>query len=373
MVKSESVEPKISPAEVDERRRDGLFVLDVRNEEDYRAWPIDGSHNVPIYDELLEEEFDGLEAAVDELPTDQEIAVVCVAGITSSRAAAWLRERGYAARSMTDGMNGWGRLHRTYDVSGAPGVHQIVRPGTGCLSYLLHDRGEVLVIDPSLYTEVYRDAARDLDAEIVGVVDTHVHADHVSGAGQLASTLEVPYYLHPADSGSLNAFQPVSDGATITVGDRDVEVIHTPGHTPGSVTLQSGTVLFTGDTLFLESLGRPDLEDDDRDAVTDAAGDLFDSLDRLTARRDNLLVLPGHFDDETMRPVGATLYDLSRTHRFLDLVEAGDRDTFVEAIRDGLSAQPNNYKEIKRINSGAVPLPDEAPRLELGPNNCAAN
>lgn len=105
----------IDPAEVarriDEDDAADLFVLDVRSEDDYEEWRIDGSTNLPIYEELLEDDYSTLEEHLDELPKDTEIAVVCVAGVTSARAAEFLREHGFDAKSVDGGMNDWRRVH----------------------------------------------------------------------------------------------------------------------------------------------------------------------------------------------------------------------------------------------------------------------
>nr|WP_238392238.1 rhodanese-like domain-containing protein [Halorussus amylolyticus] len=130
------------PDEVVARRDGDLFVLDVRNEDDFEEWRVVGSYNVPIYDQLLDDDFTGLKDSLDEIPEDEETVVVCVAGVTSVDATEFLRERGYDAKSMEDGMDGWGRVHVAYEVEDADGVVQIVRPGTGCVSYLVHDGGK---------------------------------------------------------------------------------------------------------------------------------------------------------------------------------------------------------------------------------------
>ncbi len=362
---------KISPDEVAARRDDDeFFILDVRNEDDYEEWPLKGSYNLPIYDELLEEDFSGLEAHLDELPKDQELVVVCVAGITSTRAATFLRQRGYTARVMTVGMNGWGRVHRTYDVDGIEGVTQIVRPGTGCISYLIADRDEALVIDPSYYTDEYRSLAKDHNVEITGVVDTYAHADHISGGRPLADELDVPYYLPETDSGELDEYTPLVDGEALTVGDRDLDIRTTPGHTPGSVSLRFDSALLTGDTVFVRSVGRPDLVESDEEAVRDAASDLFESLDQIADLSDDTLILPGHFSDEDIRPLTTTLFGVESNN---DLFGMSDKDEFVETIMENLSESPANYQQIKRINRGKEPRTDDIADLELGPNNCAAN
>lgn len=362
---------EVSAAQVAARTGESdVFLLDVRRERDYETWHIEGTHNLPIYDQLLKKEFSGLEAALSEIPLDETIYVVCVAGITSSRAAEYLRRHGYDAASMTDGMFGWGRLHQTYDVPGTEGIIQVLRPGTGCLSYVVHDDGEAVVVDPSLYTAEYLDVARENGLEIVGVVDTHAHADHVSGGRALATELGVPYFLHEADSGRLARYVAIDEGDAIAVGERTLGVMHTPGHTPGSVVLRFGDALLSGDTLFVRSVGRPDLEDESERAVRAAAEDLFTSLERLADLPDGTTVLPGHFSTETMRPLAT---DLGTVADVNELFGTRDREAFVETIVRSLSTKPANYQRIKKVNWGLEPLSEETAALEFGPNNCAAN
>lgn len=366
-----STEP-IAPQEVSNRIRAGEqpYLLDVRRADDFEEWHIAGAENLPIYDELLDKNFEELSAAMGDLPDDREIIIVCVAGITSSYAAEFLSEHGYDARSMADGMRGWGRVYQAYAVEGVPGVTQVVRPGTGCVSYLVVDDGEALVVDPSIHAGLYQQLADQHDAEIVGALDTHAHADHISGSPGLAAELAVPYYLHDADSASLTNYEPITDGDAIPVGGLELDVLHTPGHTPGSISLATDGGLLTGDTLFIRGVGRPDLEDASDEAVREAAADLFDSLGVLKAYDDETLVLPGHFSDESMRPVAAELGDVTAEN---ELAALDDREAFVERVVAGLSATPANYKEIKRINWGQKEPDRNAEHLELGPNNCAAN
>ena len=354
---------------------DGPFVLDVRNKEAVEKWRIPDSTNAPVYDELLEYDFSTLEAHLADIPKDREIAVVCVAGITSARAATFLREHGYDAKSIDDGMHGWGRVHLQYELDELDGVVQVVRPGTGCLSYLVHDGGETVVIDPSQHIDEYLNAADERGLEIVGVADTHAHADHVSGARRLAGELDVPYYLHGDDTGSLDRTTTMEDGDAIEVGGRELDVRHTPGHTPGSVSFSYGDTLLSGDTLFLRSVGRPDLEDDAEDAIREAASRLFDSLDGLVGLDGDTVVLPGHFGDETARPVATVLGELraETTNELLGYVAEGEQTAFVDTVVESLSDEPANYAEIKRINWGQTQPGKDVEALELGPNNCAAN
>jgi glyoxylase-like metal-dependent hydrolase (beta-lactamase superfamily II) len=369
----------IDPADVARRigedEAEDLFILDVRNEDDFEEWQIPGSTNLPIYDELLEEDFSTLADRLDELPEDQKIAVICVAGVTSARAAEFLREEGFDAKSIDGGMNGWGRVHRQYEIEGDDGVVQIVRPGTGCVSYLVHDGDEAVVVDPTQYIDQYLGAADERDLDIVGVADTHAHADHISGARRLAGELDVPYYLHEEDAGELDDLTELTNGDVIAVGDRNLDILYTPGHTPGSVSFGFGSALLSGDTLFLRSVGRPDLEDSSEEAVRTAASQLFDSLERLTSLDDDTIVLPGHFSDEEVRPLATELGELEEesTNELLSYVDAGDEETFVETIVESLADEPANYNEIKEINWGKEQPGEDAEALELGPNNCAAN
>ncbi|MFB6104599.1 MAG: rhodanese-like domain-containing protein [Halobacteriaceae archaeon] len=366
------------PADLARDREDDsedLFLLDVRREDEYEEWQIPNTTNLPIYDDLLDADFSTLADNLDALPEDQRIVVICVEGVTSADAAAFLRDHGYDAVSLDGGMNGWARLHRAYSDATPEGLIQVVRPGTGCVSYLLHSDGDALVVDPSQYIDEYRTIADDHDLTIVGVADTHAHADHVSGARRLAGDLDVPYYLHEADVGALEDVTPIADGDALTVGDRTVTLTHTPGHTPGSVSLHWGDSLIAGDTLFLASVGRPDLEDGDPDAVRTAARRLFESLDTLTDLDDDTLVFPGHFSDERRRPLVTDLGALrsGTTNELLGYVDADDETAFVETIVDSLAEEPANYNEIKQINWGHSQPDGDVEALELGPNNCAAN
>ncbi|MFQ3319356.1 MAG: glyoxylase-like metal-dependent hydrolase (beta-lactamase superfamily II) [Natronomonas sp.] len=358
-----------------EQTAEDLFILDVRNEDDYEEWQIPGSTNLPIYDELLKHDFSTLADRLDELPEDQEIAVICVAGVTSARAAEFLQKEGFDAKSIENGMNGWGRVHRQYEIDGIDGIVQIVRPGTGCVSYLVHDGDEAIVVDPTQYIDQYLGAADGRGLDIVGVADTHAHADHISGARRLAGELDTPYYLHKEDSGALDEVSELVDGDVIPVGERELDIRYTPGHTPGSVSFEFGDALISGDALFLRSVGRPDLEDSSEAAVREASHQLFDSLDRLIDRDDETVVLPGHFSDEVVRPLATDLGELKEesTNELLSYVEDGDEETFVETIVETLADEPANYNEIKQINWGKEQPGDDAEALELGPNNCAAN
>jgi glyoxylase-like metal-dependent hydrolase (beta-lactamase superfamily II) len=367
---------EISPEELSEQLQNGdgdPLVLDIRHEEDFEEWHIPGSINVDVYDELTEDPKQA-KAPLSALPDDDQIVTICAAGIVSETAADVLRELDYDAVTLTDGMNGWSRVHRhaevPADLDGT--LIQVARPGKGCLSHVLISDGEAAVFDPSHYLDEYDAILDEYDAHLVGVFDTHAHADHVSGAAELADRHGVPYYLHPKDALAIDA-TPVEDGQTVTVGSLGIEVIHTPGHSEGSVSFDiDGAALVTGDTLFHESVGRVELgveagiEDSD---IEENAATLYESLQRLLDRPDDAVVLPAHDPGSPEPPVTATLKQVKERNEDL----GRDREAFVDELASDIPDHPPNFERVKRTNVGQESVPaDELAELELGPNNCAA-
>ncbi|MFT4884020.1 MAG: glyoxylase-like metal-dependent hydrolase (beta-lactamase superfamily II) [Natronomonas sp.] len=366
---------EIRPEDLSERLQttDDVLVVDVRHEEDYEDWHIPNSVNVDVYDELSDDPETAKET-LDELPEEKEVVTVCAAGIIADDATDVLDELGYDAATLADGMNGWSRVHRhapvDADIDGT--LLQVARPGKGCLSHVLVSDGEAAVFDPSHYLEQYDAVLDEYDAELVGVFDTHAHADHVSGGAELADRHDVPYYLHPKDALAIEA-TPIEDGQVLTVGGLDVEVIHTPGHSEGSVSFDiEGEALITGDTLFHESVGRVELgveagiEDSD---VEGNATILYESLQRLLDRPDDALVLPSHDPGSPEPPVTATLGEVKERNDDLQR----DREDFVETLASDIPDHPPNFERVKRTNVGQESVPEnELADLEMGPNNCAA-
>ncbi|PCR91923.1 MBL fold metallo-hydrolase [Natrinema ejinorense] len=367
---------EIRPEKLSERLQagdDGLLVLDIRHEEEYDDWHIPDSVNVDVYDQLTDDP-NAAKDALGDLPDEMEIVTICTAGIVSQTATDVLQELGYDAETLTDGMNGWSRVHRhaPVPVDLDDTLVQVARPGKGCLSHVLISDGDAVVFDPSQYLEEYEAVLENYDAELVGVFDTHAHADHVSGAGELADSHGVPYYLHPEDALAIDA-TPVEEGQTVTVGQLDLGVIHTPGHSEGSVSFDiGGAALITGDTLFHTSVGRVELgveagiEDAD---VEGNAATLYESLQRLLDRSDDTVVLPAHDPGSPDPPVTATLGEVRERNEDLER----DREEFVRELASDIPEHPPNFERVKRTNVGQESIPaDELADLELGPNNCAA-
>jgi len=169
---------------------------------------------------------------------------------------------------------------------------QFVDDDLGCASYLIGDptRGEAFVVDPAYAIEQYVDAAAAEGVRIVRVLETHTHADHVSGHGRFGLEHGVPVSVHPLADPEY-PFDPLEDGEVLQAGAVSVRVLHTPGHRPEHCAfIVDERLVLTGDSLFVGDAARPDLAVDARDG----AEGLFHSLRRLTGLPDSYEVYPGH-------------------------------------------------------------------------------
>ncbi|QLG62290.1 MBL fold metallo-hydrolase [Halorarum salinum] len=372
----------IAPEELKECIDSGedIFILDARSEGDFDEWHIDGE-NVGIVNYPYFQLLDGIpEDLLVDLPRDQRITVLCAKGGSSEMVAELLEEEGYDVSHLARGMNGWARIHEYHelDVATDTTIAQYQRPSSGCLTYLIIDDDEAAVIDPlRAFVDEYIRDAQALGAEITHAIDTHIHADHISGVRSLAANPGAEIVLPaPADERGIEyeqAYTTVEHGDELSVGNTTIEVVHTPGHTSGMASYQVGEVLFTGDGLFTESVARPDLEDED--AAREAARTLYDTLNEtILPLPAETAIAPAHFSDS------ATLAeDGTHTARLGDLTESMDvlsteREEFVEFILSDMPPRPANYEDIIATNLGQKRTGDEeAFKLELGPNNCAAS
>jgi glyoxylase-like metal-dependent hydrolase (beta-lactamase superfamily II)/rhodanese-related sulfurtransferase len=364
--------PTITVARLQEmlERGDPVAVLDVRPADERHEWFIPNSLHVDAYDDLKAGDMTSLAAA--QLPGDRPVVAVCAHGNTSKIATAELKRRGFDALSLEGGMRAWSLAWNSAEVS-LPGhgarIVQLRRTGKGCLSYLIiGSDGEAAVIDPSLEPEVYVQLAKAHATSIAAVLDTHVHADHWSRAWPLAELTGATYWLPPTDRVSFS-YSAFAEGRAVDVGGATIEAIHTPGHTPESTSYRVGDALFTGDTLFLSAVGRPDLETDAAGART-RAHELYRSLGRVRELPPDTIVLAGHTSepiDFDRRAIAGTLEEIVGRLDILKLTES----EFVAMILDRIPPTPPNHHRIVELNeSGRFPDADPT-ELEAGANRCA--
>jgi len=374
---------QIPPQELAERldRGEALQVLDVRApdkverghiafgaELDFHAHPNSKLLAVPDVREL-------------QLDNARPIAVICGHGNSSKKATAFLRERGYEAYSVIGGMAAWETVYVARQLSPTPSLSHVVqldRVGKGALSYVLVSEGDAVVVDPARHLDRYDALIKQLRATPAAVVDTHIHADYVSGGRDAAARWGVPYFLHRDDAvspydqtpGKLT-YQRLGDGDTIAFGRATLRAVHVPGHTLGSLALVADDGLaLTGDFLFVQSIGRPDLA-----GQTDAwAKLLWGSLERV--RRSwpgELLVLPAHYASESERRADravASRFDVILATNPVAAIQ--DEREFLRWIANHATTFPDAYRTIKEANLGLVTLSEpDVEILESGPNQCA--
>ena len=168
---------------------------------------------------------------------------------------------------------------------------QFVDDDLGCASYLIGstDAGEALVVDPAYAVEQYVEEAERNGLRITRVLETHNHADHVSGHGRLALELGARVSIHPLAEPEYE-FDPIEDGDELRVGETTLRVLHTPGHRPEHCALLLDSRLLTGDSLFVGDAARPDLAV----GAAEGAEGLFHSLRRLDELPDDVEVFPAH-------------------------------------------------------------------------------
>ena len=401
---SESNAESVSPEALYDRLRRGerVGLLDVRNREEAEAWRITGGTieraQIP-YSEFAAATARGEVADLAaELDLPEPVVTVCPRGEVSATVAKLLRAEGVDARNLSDGMRGWAQLYVARDLPAdalpeGVAVVQYDRPASGCLSYLVVAEDEAAVLDPlRAFADRYVADAADRDAALRYAVDTHVHADHLSGVQRLAHDTDTePVLPAGADERGL-AFDArlVGDGEELAVGDAALTAVHAPGHTTELTAFRLGDVLLSGDALFTDSFGRPDLEREahgDSDETSEGQVDprdangaralaetLYDTLtDRLLALPGDVLVAPGHRrPDESPNPDENDAY-AARVGAVRKRLRLGDdRGAFVARVLDSLPPRPANYEDIVPANLGRESVDDEtAFEVELGPNNCA--
>lgn len=383
--------PQTSPRELHERLRGdgGVSVLDLRDRDAVADWPIEGAavENVPIARAVQAKVTGEVAGLVGDLA--EPVVVVCPEGEASAEVAAFLRSEGVEASNLAGGMEAWAHLLVgrvvALDAEGVA-VRQYERPATGCLSYLVHDGAVGAVVDPlRAFAERYASDAADLGVDLASAVDTHVHADHLSGVRGVASLAdaEVVVPAGASDRGLSFDARLATDGDRIDVGGATLTAVHAPGHTSEMTAFEVGDggmegdsdaplVVLTGDSLFLDGVARPDLEDAAEAGAF--ASRLHGTLrDRLLSLADETIVAPGHRGpDAPVAHDGTLTAPLGAVRERVDAL-ALDEAAFVERVTANAPPRPANHERIVAVNLGRAEAEGaEAFELELGPNNCTA-
>lgn len=252
-------------------------------------------------------------------------------------------------------------------------VQQFFIDGLGCASYLVgcETRGVAAVVDPDRDIQKYLETAQSHGFQITHILETHLHADHVSGNTTLAARTGAQIYIHEAAEVAYS-HQPLRDGDELALGAVRIAVRHTPGHTPESITLlvsdtarsDQPWMALTGDLLFVGDVGRPDLVGPQ--AARSMANELYDSLfNKLLREDDALMIYPGHGAGSLCgRAIGSVRSTtLGYEKRFNPALEPRAREAFVEYMTTNLPEQPANHHRIKAMNrKGPSVLPEVTPR-----------
>jgi glyoxylase-like metal-dependent hydrolase (beta-lactamase superfamily II)/rhodanese-related sulfurtransferase len=376
--KTVELDPRITPNDLKRALDEGklnrdIFLLDVREPDEFKNWNIDGSENIALGQ---------VPRYLDKIPKDKKVVTICPAGNRSGMVTLMIQRLGYNVKTLEDGLIGWSaayeRVAHIFEVWQDKRVRvvQLRRIGKGCLSYIIETGYEAAVIDPLLPIEDYlRIAEGEMNnAKITKVMDTHLHADHVSGAKQLAEKTDAELYLSPYENyKEIGSFSRLNDGDIIRIGSVPLQVIYTPGHTQGSLSLWLGNkLLFTGDTLFVNNIGRPDLKEQTEKLASKLHASIKGRIFRLP---DETIILPAHHD----RPVEADTFIEAqlgdvKSQQNLQQIFGLQKELFVQRMNSITMPTPPSYKEIMPMNEGEKEKPslNEIHQLEMGPNRCSA-
>jgi len=360
--------------------KEDFLLLDVRNDEEFGRFKVEGPYptdmiNVP-YMEFIEHEAE----SVEKVPKGKKIKIVCAKEGSAKFVGEILENHGYEDIAyLTHGIVSWGNLLAPIRVNDGDDyeLFQFRRPGKASCSYGLVFKKEMMLFDPAKNISAYRKFAEDRGCAIVHTFETHRQADYISGSQPLSRATGAQIIAPEPDFYEARfPYTPVTDGDVHTFADGgpEVKVLHTPGHTPGSTCyLIDGTYLITGDTVFIYSIGRPDLG-----GMAEAWSKmLFQTMtDILNPMPESTQVLPGHYMDWKEANKDLIFMSLMGEVKQINKEIYGitDEAAFYEFIKSNLRKQPEEYAKIREINAGLVEVDAEQQDvLDLGKNECAAS
>lgn len=355
-----------------------MVVLDVRNEVDFARFKVESPYpfimqNISYFDFMEIED-----QCVAKVIQGKPVRIVC-AKEGSARYVAEILDRhglqdiGYLA----GGIKSWGNLLVPVPVN--PGepyqLYQFIRPGKASTSYGLQYGDELMLFDPSRNVDFYLDFAKEHGCALLRTFETHLQADYIAGSRELSERTGAEFLANDADfTGSKITYIPLQDGASYNFSrpGATVRCIFTPGHTPGSTSfIVDDRYMISGDTVFIQSIGRPDLG-----GQAEAwSGKLFETLQKIKTMQGNLLVLPGHYMSwEEANDRLTFVATLAETRAFnKEIYAIADKTKFFQFIKNNMRKQPEEYAAIRLINANLEQVDaTRAEELDLGKNECAA-
>jgi len=359
--------------------RQDLLLLDVRNPQDFKRFPVEGPYPFEVMNISYFDFMEAEEECVARVPKGRPVRVLCASEDSARFVAEILDNNGFSDIGyLQGGIKSWGNVLVPVLLNeGEPyELYQFIRPGKASCSYGLAYDGELMLFDPSRAVGFYQDFASEKGLRLIRTCETHLQADYIAGSRMLMESADIEFVANENDFREARiAYTRVQDGQTLgfSANGPEVKVMFTPGHTPGSTSyLIDNRYLITGDTIFLQSVGRPDLGG----KVNEWSGILFNTLQKIQQLDGNLIVLPGHYI--TWREANADLAfaaPLETTIGHNSGIYSIDNEAeFLTFIKANMREQPKEYATIRKINANLEQVDDnKAEELDLGKNECAAS
>ena len=362
------------------REGEDFLLLDVRVNEEFDRFKVEGPFlsemvNVP-YVEFVEHE----DESVAKVPRAQKVRIVCAKEGSAKYVGEILMNHGFEdVRFLEGGIKTWGNMLAPKQVVSNDDyqLFQFIRPGKASCSYGLISNDEMVLFDPSRNTDFYQNFAENNGARIIKTFETHLQADYISGSKQIAADSGANIFGHVDDfKDATFEYQQVIDEQvySFSKGGPEIKALHMPGHTPGSTSyLIDNKYLITGDTVFILSIGRPDLGG----RAEEWSKLLYNTLKTKIADLSNdLVILPGHYMDWSEANASQIFSDTlgSIKNKNADIYNIQTEAAFTGFIKDNMRAQPEVYAEIRKVNAGLLEVDaEEQEIMDLGKNECAAS
>jgi glyoxylase-like metal-dependent hydrolase (beta-lactamase superfamily II)/rhodanese-related sulfurtransferase len=359
--------------------KEDIVVVDVRNRTEFDKFKIEAPYpfrmfNIPYFDFM---EFE--EQSIAKLPEKSSIRIVCAKEASAKYVADIVHKNGFAdVGYLRGGITTWGNLLVPRLAGAGQGyeLYQFIRPGKASCSYGLVASDEMMLFDPSRNTEFYLDFAGKKNCRVARTFETHLQADYIAGSRFLSKRTGAEFLANEGDfkDARIN-YTKLENGGKYGFSKTgpQVRALFTPGHTPGSTTFFiDDKYMITGDTVFIKSVGRPDLGG----KASEWAKMLFATMNNIKNLDRNLIVLPGHYidwDEADSNLVFKCTLDqaIQRNQAIYDLETVED---FIAFIKNNMRPQPEEYARIRLVNANLEQVSEEEQDiLDIGKNECAAS